>query len=70
VRDLVSAAVAATGQTPPVLNDSVRKELADYLVAHFQPPEDYVAAKFKDHDLVFLGKQRTASGRICSSFKS
>jgi len=63
VRDaiIVAAAVAAAnapsqGQTAPVLNQPLRKELADYLVAHFQSPEDYVASKFKDHDLVFLGE--------------
>jgi len=44
------------GQTAPALNEPLRKELADYLVAHFQSPEDYVAAKFKDHDLVFVGE--------------
>ncbi len=58
---IVAAAVAAAnapsqGQTAPVLDQTLRKELADYLVAHFQSPEDYVAAKFKDHDLVFLGE--------------
>ena len=36
------------------------KELTDYLVSHFQTPEDYVVSKFKDHDLVFLGE--TAHG--------
>ena len=44
------------GRTAPVLNEPLRKELADYLVAHFQLPEAYVTAKFKDHDLVFVGE--------------
>jgi hypothetical protein len=44
------------GQTAPALNEPLRKELADYLVAHFQSPEDYVVAKFKDHDLIFIGE--------------
>jgi len=26
------------------------------LIAHFQLPEDYIASKFKDHQLVFLGE--------------
>jgi len=55
-----SAVASANGQSPshaaPVLNAPLRKELADYLVANFQSPEDYVASKFKDHDLVFLGE--------------
>lgn len=29
---------------------------AGYLAAHFQTPEDYIASKFKDHDLIFLGE--------------
>jgi hypothetical protein len=28
----------------------------DYLIAHFQSPEDYIASTFKYHDLVFLGE--------------
>src|SRR5258708_20979759 len=57
----VAAAVApAKGQSPrqtaPALNASLRKELADYLVANFQSPEEYVASKCKGHDLVFLGE--------------
>jgi len=57
---IVFAAMIATangqGQTAPVLNEPLRKELVDYLVAHFQSPEDYVASKFRDHDLVFVGE--------------
>ena len=43
-------AAAAAAQPPD------RNSLAAYLDAHYQTPEDYVAAKFKDHDLVFLGE--------------
>ncbi len=53
---VVAAAVAAANAQSPVMNEPLRKELADYLVAHFQSPEDYVVSKFKDHDLVFLGE--------------
>src|SRR5260370_33899466 len=58
----VAAAVAsANGQSPSqaalVLNAPLRKELADYLVANFQSPEEYVASKFKNHDLVLLGEE-------------
>lgn len=31
-------------------------ELKDYILAHWQSPEDYVISKFKDHDVVFLGE--------------
>src|SRR5260221_6157219 len=47
---IVLALAAGNAQAPGP------KELADYLVAHFQSPEDDVASKFKDHDLVFLGE--------------
>jgi len=58
---VVAAVVASANAQPqsqraPVLNERLRKELADYLIAHFQSPEDYVASKFKNHDLVFLGE--------------
>src|SRR6266481_4919997 len=53
---VASANGQSQSQAAPLLNASLRKELADYLVAHFQSPEDYVVSKFKDHDLVFLGE--------------
>src|SRR5258706_596674 len=53
---VVASAVAAANAQSPAMNEPLRKELADYLVAHFQSPEDYVVSKFKDHDLVFLGE--------------
>src|SRR5258706_11285692 len=53
---VVAAAVAAANAKSREMTEPLRKELADYLVAHFQSPEDYVGSKFKDHDLVFLGE--------------
>src|SRR5437879_6138820 len=57
---LLGVVASANGQSPsqtaPGLNAPLRKELADYLVANFRSPEDYVVSKFKDRDLVFLGE--------------
>ena len=41
--------------TPIVLSDAQQRAVA-YLNSHYQSPQDYVAARFKDHDIVFLGE--------------
>jgi hypothetical protein len=48
---LLATATAAVHAQPPD-----RAALAAYLDAHYQAPADYVTAKFKDRDLVFLGE--------------
>ena len=53
----VSSSGAAPSKTTPAETGVPESSQAvDYLIAHFQSPEDYVASKFKDHDLVFLGE--------------
>jgi hypothetical protein len=54
------AAIAADKIPLPVLPDSLKAELAEYLQKHWQSPEDYVVSKFKDHDIVILGEQHRA----------
>ncbi|MBE3131850.1 MAG: hypothetical protein IMZ55_00110, partial [Acidobacteria bacterium] len=49
----LSLLVAA--QTPPAsladtMTDAFKKGFADYVVSHYQTPEDFVASQFKDHD--------------------
>ncbi len=58
----VIAGVAATlvAQAPPPsvvrpLDDARKKAFVEYVVAHYQTPEDLVAALFEDHDIVFIG---------------
>ncbi len=53
---LVLTASALQAQTPAAAPDAATQRAADYVVAHYQTPEDYVVSKFKDHDLVFLGE--------------
>ncbi len=40
----------------PALDEALKAELLGYLENNYQTPEDYVAGKFKDHDIVFLGE--------------
>lgn len=49
-------APAGEKRPPRSLPDDLQKTLTAYLEAHALPPEDYVASKFKDHDIVFLGE--------------
>ncbi len=52
-----SSGVADFSPTPTESSLPVSNQAAvDYLIAHFQLPEDYIASKFKDHQLVFLGE--------------
>lgn len=41
----------------PKLDAALQQKLVSYLEAHAQSPEEYVVAKFRDHDVVFLGEQ-------------
>src|SRR5258708_38102211 len=60
-----SSGVADFSPTPTESSLPVSNQAAvDYLIAHFQLPEDYIASKFKDHQLVF-GKVCMAPNRIC-----
>ncbi len=40
----------------PVLNEKLKHELLGYLRQNHKSPEDYVLAKLKDHQIVFLGE--------------
>lgn len=60
---LLFAASHSTAQSmPPSSNAAeastvaLRQSAANYLISHFQAPEDYVVSKFRNHDLVFLGE--------------
>jgi hypothetical protein len=50
---ILVCAFAAVAQTAKVAS---QQELAAYLKAHPQSPEEYVVEKFKTHDIVFLGE--------------
>ena len=51
-------AFAQTDKLPlPQLPDSQKQGLMTYLHRHRATPEEYVIAKFDDHDVVFLGEQ-------------
>src|SRR5688572_16203901 len=41
----------------PKLDAALQQRLVSYLETHAQSPEEYVVAKFRDHDVVFLGEQ-------------
>lgn len=63
----LSLLVAA--QTPPAsladtMTDAFKKRLADYVVSHYQTPEDFVASQFKDHDIVFIGEHHNISQNL------
>ncbi len=51
---LFSASQLSAGDLYPPI--PTIRELADYILAHQQSPEDYVVSKFKDHDVIFLGE--------------
>ena len=40
----------------PKLDPDLRKRLVSYLETHHRSPEDYIASKFADHDIVFVGE--------------
>ena len=46
----------ALGRTRADPAGETNDDLIAYLKSHWQPPEDYVICKFRDHDLVFLGE--------------
>jgi hypothetical protein len=50
---MLVSAVAASAEIAAVAN---QQELAAYLKAHWQSPEEYVVEKFKTHDIIFLGE--------------
>jgi hypothetical protein len=45
---------SSRSQYPPV---PTSEELVEYILQHQQTPEDYIIAKFRDHDVVFLGER-------------
>ena len=51
-----SPQATTSSQADAPLDEAMVKTAADYLVKHYQTPEDYVVSKFKDHDIVFLGE--------------
>ncbi len=63
---LVLAAVATGADKLPLpgLDPALRKDLESYLVEHYQTPEEYVVAKFKDHDIVFLGESHWIKSNV------
>ena len=54
---LTPAAARAAGKRPPAeIAPGLKDKLARYLEAKGLAPEEYVASKFADHDIVFLGE--------------
>ncbi len=54
----LGALAAAPGRLPlPKVDDALARELRGYLAARSASPEDYIIAKFSDHDVVFVGEQ-------------
>jgi uncharacterized iron-regulated protein len=53
---LLGSALAAQTRPPAEVPAALRDKLAGYLRASGLPPEAYVAAKFRDHDIVFIGE--------------
>lgn len=52
----IGAGPSDTKRPPAKLAADVRDKLAGYLEEKGLPPEEYVASKFEDHDIVFLGE--------------
>jgi hypothetical protein len=50
------AALVGQKRPPGEIADDLKKELTGYLKMQGLAPEDYVAAKFRDHDIVFIGE--------------
>jgi hypothetical protein len=42
---------------PPAIDPAFKAELQEYIESNHMTPEDYVIAKFADHDVVFIGEQ-------------
>jgi hypothetical protein len=53
---LLVSALHGQKRPPAEVPDGLKQELTGYLHAQGTAPEDYVAAKFKDHDIVFIGE--------------
>jgi hypothetical protein len=54
---LVSSAAVAEDTLPlPELEPALTEELSQYILGHYQAPEDYILSKFEDHDIVFVGE--------------
>jgi hypothetical protein len=53
---LISSACSSEKLSLPTLEPRQRAELQAWLHDHSASPEEYVAAKFVDHDIVFLGE--------------
>src|SRR4030042_1114437 len=53
---LLGPALAAQTRPPAEIPAALRDKLSGYLRVRGLPPEDYVASKFRDHDIVFIGE--------------
>ena len=53
---LLRPGLAAQTRPPAEVPAALKDKLAGYLRARSLSPEDYVAAKFRDHDIVFIGE--------------
>jgi len=53
---LATCGYAQQSSTPVATLTDAQSRAVEYLQSHYQSPEDYVAGKFKDHDIVFLGE--------------
>lgn len=40
----------------PKVDQELSREMEAYLTGHYMSPEDFVIARFKDHDIVFIGE--------------
>jgi hypothetical protein len=52
------------GQEQAPLDESLKKSLSAYLLAHYQTPEAYIVSKFKDHDLVYVGESHLVKQEV------
>ena len=41
---------------PPYVRSDTVEMLSDYITANFEPPAEYLASKFRDHSIVFVGE--------------
>lgn len=53
---ILASSVYGQKRPPAEIPDGLKQELTGYLRMQGMAPEDYVAAKFKDHDIVFIGE--------------
>jgi hypothetical protein len=58
------AAVGESSEEPPELDPALRTQLETWLSENGLPPEEFVLALFKDHDVVFLGEQHRIRNNV------